>query len=158
MLQLAKAKLDSLRTKVSQVVTTARNNATSRVEQARASIQAAPDFGSLTPEEKSEVQRPFADASTKIQRERLAPVIRQLADRAANEALPRQLQRIAELANAKKPAEMKDASPVQYVSARLIPIVYNKAILETEADLDAYLAALQKAYAAELKNKKRITL
>jgi hypothetical protein len=53
---------------------------------------------------------------------------------------------------------MKEASPVQYVSARLIPIVYNKAILETEADLDAYLAALQKAYAAELKNKKRITL
>jgi Family of unknown function (DUF6079) len=157
-LQLVKAKLDSLRTKVSQVVTIARADASSRVEQARASVQAAPDFGSLTPEEQAEVQQPFTDATTKIQKERLAPVIRQIADRAANEALPRQLQRIAELANARKPAEMKDASPVQYVSARLIPIVYNKAILETEADLEAYLAALRKAFAAELRNKKRITL
>lgn len=156
-LQQAKSKLDSLRTKVSQVVAAARTDAASRVEQARASVQAAPDFGSLTPEEKTEVQRPFADATTKIQKERLAPVIRQIADRAANEALPRQLQRIAELANAKKPAEMKDA-PSEYVSARKIPIVFDKAILETEADLENYLAALKKAYAAELKNKKRITL
>jgi len=53
---------------------------------------------------------------------------------------------------------LKDSAPVQYVSARLIPIVYNKAILETEADLDAYLAALKKAYAEELKKKRRITL
>jgi len=157
-LQLAKAKLDSLRTMVSQVVTAVRNQATSRVAQARASVQAAPDFDSLTPEEKLEVQRPFTDATSKIQKERLAPVIRQLADRAANEALPRQLQRVSELADARKPAEMKDAAPVQYVSARLIPIVYDKAILETEADLDTYLAAVKKAYAEELKKKRRITL
>ena len=157
-LQLAKAKLDSLRTKVSQVVTTARTAAVSRVEQACASVQAAPDFGSLSAVEKSEVQQPFADATAKIQKERLSPVIRQLADRAANEALPRQLQRVSELADAKKPAELKDAAPVQYVSARLIPIVYDKVILETETDLDAYLAAVKKAYAAELKSKKRITL
>jgi len=156
-LQLAKAKLDSLRTKVSHVITSARADASSRVEQARASVKAAPDFGSLAPEEKAEVQRPFADATAKIAKERLAPVIRQIADRAANEVLPRQLQRIAELANAKKPAEMKDA-PSEYVSARKIPIVFDKVILETEADLENYLAALKKAYAAELKNKKRITL
>ena len=53
---------------------------------------------------------------------------------------------------------LKDAQPLQYVSARLIPIVFNKGILESEADLDAYLAALKKAYGSELKNKKHITL
>jgi hypothetical protein len=157
-LQLAKAKLDSLRAKVSAVVTQVRASATSRVAQAKASVSAAPDFSSLTVEEKSGVLQPFADGVAKIQKERLAPVIRQIADRAAQEILPRQLQKVSELADAKKPMELKDSAPVQYVSARMIPIVYNKAILETEADLDAYLDALQKAYAEELKKKRRITL
>jgi hypothetical protein len=157
-LQLAKAKLDSLRTKVSQVVTTARTDAASRVEQARASVRAAPDFSPLTPEEKAEVQRPFDEAISKLQTERLAPVIRQLADRAANESLPAQLQRVAEIANARKPLNLKDAVPVQYVAARLIPIVFDKAILETEEDIEAYMAALKKAYATALREGKRITL
>ena len=157
-LQQAKAKLDSLRGKVAKVVTQVRADATSRVEQSSASVQAAPDFSSLTADEKSGVLQPFTDAVGKIQKERLTPVIRQIADRAAQEILPCQLQKVAAIADAKKPMELKDSAPVQYVSARLIPIVYNKAILETEADLDAYLAALKNAYAEELKKKRRITL
>jgi len=157
-LQQAKVKLEALGKKVERVVATARANATARVQQALASVQTAPDFNSLTPEEKSEVQGPFAETTARIQKERLAPVIRQLADRAANDALPRQLQRVSELAAPKKPAELKDAVPVQYVSARLIPIVYDKAILECETDLEAYLAALKAAYGVELSRNKRITL
>lgn len=91
-------------------------------------------------------------------RARLAPVIRQLADRVANETLPRQLQRVSKLAAASRPAEMKDGPPVQYLSARLIPIVYSKAILESEDDLDAYLVAVKKTCAQELKSKRRIML
>ncbi len=157
-LQQAKAKLDSLRGKVAKVVTQVRADATTRVEQSSASVQAAPDFSSLAADEKAGVLQPFADAVGKIQKERLTPVIRQIADRAAQEILPGQLQKVAAIADAKKPMELKDSSPVQYVSARMIPIVYNKVILETEADLDAYLAALKKAYAEELKKKRRITL
>ena len=75
----------------------------------------------------------------------------------ANEALPRQLQRVSELISARKPDALKDA-PVKYVAGRQIPIVFSKAILESEPDLDAYLAALRTAYAAELKQGKHITL
>lgn len=84
-------------------------------------------------------------------------MIRQLADRAANDALPRQLQRVSELAIARNPSVLKD-EPLQYVAARLIPLVFDKVILETEADLEAYLAALRNAYSAELQRGKRITL
>lgn len=156
-LQQAKGKLEALRGNVSQVVATARAKATSRVEQARTSVQSAPDFGTLTEDEQSAVLRPFTEAIGKIEHEQLAPVIRQLADRAANETLPHQMQQVAQLAAAKKPGEMKDA-PLEYVSARKIPIVFDKVVLETEADLDAYLAALKKAYSNELKQKRRITL
>ena len=98
---------------------------------------------------------PFEEALTQIKRERLAPVLRQIADRASNELLPRQLQLLAELAAARKGGGAKG---VEYVSARLIPITFDKAILESETDLDAYLAAVRKAYAEELKKKRRITL
>src|SRR5581483_624938 len=157
-LQQAKVRLDTLRAKVAVVVKKTRSEASSRIETAKESVEAAPDFGSLAPQEKSEVLRPFVTATEKIQKERLAPVVRQIADRAANESLPQQLHRVSQLAEAKKPAELKDGGAVQYVSARLIPIVYNKAILESETDLEAYLAAVKKAYTEELKKKRRITL
>ncbi len=75
--------------------------------------------------------------------------------------LPRQLQCLAEIAAAKKPLEMKDgtaAKPAQYVAARSIQVLFPKAVIESERDLDDYLAAVKAAYGAELKRNKRITL
>lgn len=157
-LQQAKSKLETLRGNVAAVVTAARTFAITAVDTAWASVLAAPEFGSLSPEEKNEVQRPFTDAKSKIQGEHLAPVIRQIAERTASEVLPRQLQRVSELVTQKKPQELKDGGPKQYVAARLIPIVFDKAILESESDLEGYLNAVRQAYSVELKNRKRITL
>ena len=84
----------------------------------------------------------------------IAALLRQtteVAARASNEMLPCQLQRLAELAAVKKGGGAKG---VEYVSARLIPISFDKAILESEADL----AALRNAYVVELGKNKRITL
>jgi len=161
-LQQAKAKLDSLRGKVTQVVTTARTEAAAQIEQARVHPKGIPEFAELAPEEQAEVLRPFDTALAQAQKERLAPVIRQLADRATNEVLPRQLQRLAELAAARKPLVLKDgaaaAKPAQYVAARSIQVSFSKAIIESEQDLDDYVAAVRAAYGAELKKSKRITL
>ena len=44
------------------------------------------------------------------------------------------------------------------VAARKLKPAWNKPVLESLADLDGYLAALRTAYAAELKQKKRIQL
>ena len=160
-LQLAKVKLDSLRGKVTQAVARARSESSAQIEQARVRPKGMQEFVELTPEEQAEVLRPFDQALVQVQKERLAPVIRQLADRTMNEVLPRQLQRLAQMSVAKRSEVMKDgapAKPVEYVAARSIQVPFSKTVIETEEDLDAYLAALKKAYVEELRANKRITL
>ncbi len=160
-LQQAKVKLDSSRTKVAQVVTTAREQACTQIEQARVRPKGMPEFSGLLPEEQNEILRPFDDALAQVQKERLAPVIRQLADRATNEVLPRQLQRLAEIVTAKEPPKMKDGpkeAPIQYIAARSIQVSFAKPVLETEQDLADYLTAVKAAYSAKLKQNNRITL
>lgn len=161
-LQQAKAKLDTLRAKVGEVVTAARGEAVARLSQARASVEAVRDFAGLAADEKADVIAPFDGALKQVQSERLAPVIRQVADRATRDILPRQLQRVAELAANKQPppkaGEKPKPKPAEYVSANSIPVAFGKAVLESDADLDAYLAALRAAYAAELARNRRITL
>ena len=160
-LQQAKVKLDTLRSKVTHVVTAARAAAAAQIEQARVRSKTTPEFAELTPEEKAEILRPFDTALTQVQKERLAPVIRQFADRTTSEMLPRQLQRLAEIAAAKKPQVLKDgapAKPAEYIAARSIQVPFPKAIIESQQDLDDYLAAFKAAYAAQLKQNKRITL
>jgi hypothetical protein len=96
-----------------------------------------------------------------MQQERLAPVIRQIADRIAGEVLPRQLQGVAEMASTKKGRSKKSGEaekPAQYVAARSITVTMPKSVIESEQDLDEYLASVRKAYLAELKRNKRITL
>lgn len=120
-----------------------------------------PEFVGLTQGEKNDVLRPFEAALAEIAQERLAPVIRQVADRAAGELLPRQLQRVAELAVAKNVRSgMQDggARPAEYVAARSIGVTAPKPVIETEQDLDEYLGAVRAAYLAELRRNRKITL
>ena len=49
-------------------------------------------------------------------------------------------------------------APQSYVAAQRITVKFAKTVIETEADLDAYVAALRAAYATEIKARKRITL
>lgn len=154
-LQHAKTKLDALRARIASMLSAVRDEAAKRVEQALNRLKSDPAFATISAEQQSSLANPFQNALAQIQRERLAPVIRQIADRASAEMLPRQLQTLAELAAAKKGGGAKGA---EYVAARLIPIEFDKAILETEADLEQYLAALRKAYLAKLNKNKRIAL
>jgi hypothetical protein len=160
-LQQSKVKLDGLRTKVAQVVKTARAGAQVVIEQSRDLLKAMPEFSEISPEEQVEIVRPFEVALSEMQQERLAPVIRQIADRIAGEVLPRQLQGVAEMASTKKGRSKKSGEaekPAQYVAARSITVTMPKSVIESEQDLDEYLASVRKAYLAELKRNKRITL
>jgi len=160
-LQQAKAKLDALRTKVSEVIDAARTGAVAKVEQARASVESTPEFAGLAAAEKAAVLAPFETAANQLKSERLAPVIRQVADRAAREILPQQLQKIAAITASKQPpapGTPEKPKPVEYVSASAITVPFGKAVIESAADLDAYVDALKAAYSEELKNNRRITL
>ena len=160
-LQQAKIKLDALRVKVAQVVSEARDQASAQVEQARVRPKGMPEFNELTPEEKADITRPFDKALDQVRKEHLAPVLRQIADRATNDVLPRQLQRLSEIVASKKPMELRDGpreNPVQYIAARSITVAFPKAVIESNQDLDDYVTAVKSAYDTELKRNKRITL
>lgn len=161
-LQQAKTKLENLRAQIATVVKTTREAALATVEQAVASVRAASDFAALPAADQTLVLAPFEKTKGEITSERLAPVIRQQAQRVSQDLLPAQLQRVSELAAARRKESGAPAPsgeiPQGYVAAQRISVPFQKKVLETEADLEAYLDAIRAAYAAEIKARKRITL
>ena len=156
-LQQAKSLLDPLRSKVAAVVESARDDARTRLAQALAGVKTTPDFSSLDDDEKNAILRPICNAIERIDKEPLSPVVRQLAERVQSEILPKQLQAVAALAAGKKKGG-GGGPAAQYVAARSIKVDFGKSVIENPQDLEAYLAALDQAYAAELADNKRITL
>jgi len=161
-LQQAKPKVEVLRAKIAAIVKAAREQATAAIEQASASVRTTTEFSRLSAEQQQTILEPFTTATTSVMAERLVPVIRQIANRASQDLLPAQLQHVSEFvaAQRKKAGEVPPDGdiPLAYVAARRIPVSFAKTVIETEADLDAYLVAVRAAYAAELKARKRITL
>lgn len=156
-LQQAKTKLDALRTKVDLAVETARTEATARIQLLQAKLENHPDTETLGTDERQALLEPFQEAVQQVAQQRLSPMIRQIADRASKDLLPRQLQSLSGMTTKKKPSGVQD-EPYQYVSASSITVDFQKSTLETTDDLDAYLAAIRHAYDAELQKRKRITL
>jgi hypothetical protein len=161
-LQQAKAKLDVLKAGVATVLAEARARAIEAIGQAEAAVRGHHDFGSLSTDEQQAVLAPFAEAKTAANGARLVPVLQQTVNRAAQELMPAQMQRVSELVQVKRPKaegvrEEAPPSPV-YVAAQKIPVSFAKRVLESDADLDGYLAAVRSAYSAELQASKRITL
>lgn len=156
-LQQAKSLLDGLRTQVTSIVEKARQEARAGLEQALAEVESSPDFPALAETEKTAAIQPIRNAMARLDKEPLAPVVRQLAERVRSEVLPRQLQEVSALAAAKKGGG-ENGPKVLYVAARSIKVPFGKGVIESTADLDAYLQAQKTAYAAELAANKRITL
>jgi hypothetical protein len=161
-LQQAKAKLDVFKANVTKVVAAARAQSMAAISGAEGGLRSHPDFAKLSLDEQKEVLAPFATASAAVESERLVPVIRQSVSRVTQELVPAQMQRVSEYANEKrkKDGSVDEGTPPApaYVAAQKIPVSYSKRVLESEADLDAYLAALRACYVTELKAGKRITL
>jgi hypothetical protein len=155
-LQQANAKLASVREAVAKLVTEARKESIGRLTKARESLISSPAFAALDSEKRADLLAPFDAASSRLKTERLAPVVREAAERAATELLPSQLQKASSL-SLRKGGDDEDPAP-EYVTARKIHVPFEKTVLENEADLAAYLDAMRETYSTTLRNNKRITL
>jgi len=155
-LQQANAKLSSVREAVSKLVTEAREEATGRLAKARESFVSSPEFTALDSDKRADLLEPFDAATTRLKTERLAPVVREAAERAATELLPSQLQKASSLI-LREGVDDEDPAP-EYVTVRKIHVPFKKTVLENEEDLAAYLDAIRETYSATLRNNKRITL
>ena len=155
-LQQANAKLTSVREAVTKLVTEAREEATGRLAKARESFVSSPEFTALDSDKRADLLEPFDAATTRLKTERLAPVVREAAERAATELLPSQLQKASNLI-LRDGGDDEDTAP-EYVTARKIHVPFEKTVLENEEDLAAYLDAMRETYSTTLRNNKRITL
>ena len=155
-LQQANAKLTSVREAVTKLVTEAREEATGRLAKARESFVSSPEFTALDSDKRADLLEPFDAATTRLKTERLAPVVREAAERAATELLPNQLQKASNLI-LREGGDDEDPAP-EYVTARKIYVPFEKTVLENEDDLASYLDAMRETYSATLRNNKRITL
>jgi hypothetical protein len=155
-LQQANAKLTSVREAVAKLVTEAREEATGRLAKARESFVSSPEFTALDSDKRADLLEPFDAATTRLKTERLAPVVREAAERAATELLPSQLQKASNLI-LREGGDDEDPTP-EYVTARKIHVPFEKTVLENEEDLAAYLDAMRETYSTTLRNNKRITL
>lgn len=155
-LQQANAKLSSVREAVSKLLTEAREEATGRLAKARESFVSSPEFTALDSDKRADLLEPFDAATTRLKTERLAPVVREAAERAATELLPSQLQKASSLI-LREGGDDEDPAP-EYVTLRKIHVPFKKTVLENEEDLAAYLDAIRETYSATLRNNKRITL
>ena len=155
-LQQANAKLTSVREAVTKLVTEAREEATGRLAKARESFVSSPEFTALDSDKRADLLEPFDAATSRLKTERLAPVVREAAERAATELLPSQLQKASNLI-LRDGGDDEDTAP-EYVTARKIHVPFEKTVLENEEDLAAYLDAMRETYSTTLRNNKRITL
>jgi hypothetical protein len=155
-LQQANAKLSSVREAVAKLVTQAREEAAGRLAKARESLVSSPVFTALDSDKRADLLEPFEAATSRLKTERLAPVVREAAERVATELLPSQLQKASSLI-LREGGDDKDPAP-EYVTARKIHVPFEKTVLENEEDLAAYLDAMRESYSTTLRNNKRITL
>jgi hypothetical protein len=155
-LQQANAKLSTVREAVAKLVDQAREEAEGRLAKARESLVSSPSFTTLDSDKRADLLEPFDAAASRLKKERLAPVIREAAERAATEILPNQLQKASTFTMKEGHDEQMPAP--EYVTARKISVAFEKTVLESEEDLTAYLDALRKAYTTTIRSNKRITL
>ena len=178
-MQQMKAQVETLQEKV-----TARIDA--EIAKARETVAAMKDrlcgmdeFGALSGEQQEQVIRPFSEFAADIECQRLIAVIRDRLRSFEERDYPRQLSQMttwAQLALALKhapepgetaatPDEGVEPGPpskpepcIEYVSGRAVKVLFDKAWLADETDVDRYLESMREALLEEIRKGKRIQI
>ncbi len=137
------------------------------------------EFGALSGEQQEQVIRPFSEFAADIERQRLIAVIRDRLRSFEESDYPRQLSQMTTWAKstlAPKPApesgetaatpdESAEPGPpskpepcIEYVSGRAVKVLFDKAWLADETDVDRYLKTMREALLEEIRKGKRIQI
>lgn len=158
-LQDAKTLKDGLQTEVSLALESGKKDAIGSIKSMAANIETLVGYSELSPEEKKRLFHTSNDILEEIQEANLLAVVRDKLTRYSTDGYQRQLAILNEL-NAKKTEEKGGVSEdaAKYVARRNIKVPFTKPVIESEEDLDEYLAVVRSAYLTELRNNSRITL
>ncbi len=134
------------------------------------------EFGALNNEQQEQVTRPFNECIADIERQRLIAVIRDRLHSFEESDYPRQLSQMtiwAQSALAPKPVHGENTVSdegaktgqtdkpeplIDYVSGRAVKVLFDKAWLADETDVDQYLESMREALLEEIRKGKRIQI
>ena len=147
---------DTLRSQLDDLVTTRRAEAAAAIEQRKAKLVVSDFYNRATPEAQQAVLQTVEHALTRVQDESQVALIQQIGTDFENSAYPALLD---QLANSQQGGGGGGGAPKkQTVSIKTVTVPGATGVLETDTDVDTYLAALRAALVQALKDGKRISL
>ena len=167
----AKTLLDALQVKVNACVRLERTAAGNKVDERWERLASMAEYADLTAVQQAELRRPFDELKRTIERQTLVAVIRDTLRRFDSDDYSKHLAQMAAWsAQARRPAapvvdgqqdytagKRQVGEPrVEYVTQAALTVVFDKAWLADEADVDAYLAELKQTFMAAICEGKRV--
>ncbi|MCC6503799.1 MAG: BREX system P-loop protein BrxC [Deltaproteobacteria bacterium] len=135
------------------------------------------EFSSLNGEQQELITRPFNEFTAAIERQKLIAVIRDTLRRFEESDYQRQLSQMtawaqpepmpepaSEAGGKTSPSDSKQVAParpeprIEYVPSRSVKVLFEKAWLADETDVDRYLESLRQALLEEIRKGKRIQI
>ena len=153
MTQLKQA-TDTLRTQLADIVTARRSEVTTAVGQRKAELTASEFYNKATPAAQQAVLQTIENTITRVQAESQVALIQQIGTDFDNSVYPALLDQLANSQQGGGGGEPKK----QTVSIKTVTVPGASGVLETDTDVDTYLAALRAALVQALKDGKRISL
>lgn len=176
-MQQIKTLLETLDNKVKVQIDTEISKAKDAVLALKDRLCGMGEFSKLTPEQQEKITSPFDDASREIEHQKLIAVIRDTLRRFEDSEYQRLLSQVSSWAQPAlaTPPSKKDASTsdqkqdvettsnkpepsIEYVPSRTVRVVFDKAWLADESDVDRYLESMRKALLEEIRKGKRIQI
>jgi hypothetical protein len=161
-MQEAKAALEEVKNEVMSQLKLERDAASSSVKQAIDKLKSFAEFSKLSTPQQIDILRSFETALTEIAQERFIGNIRTKANYTTTDLYQKQLEWMSQLANPQKPALPGSTEPpkphIVFVRRDSVKINFSKPALETQQDVEDYVAVLKEQYLKIIEENKRISL
>lgn len=162
--------LSSLKGKLESLVSNARNNAADTLRSMQSRMRAMDEYKKLPDVRQADLDQPYQELVADLERQTLIAVIKDRLRYFEEQGYQKLLAKMVEMATSKPVGQGEDTKPdtkypagdnppkPEYVQARQIRAVYDKAWLADEADVDLYLKSMREALLNEISKGKRIQI
>jgi hypothetical protein len=166
-IQQTKTQLETLKERLDDQVRQRRAQAIQTLDAMRTRMQSMDEYQTLPDIRQTDLDKPYQDLIDHIGQQQLIAVINDRLRYFEEQGYQKILARMVELATPKpRPAEVPDkdlkqevAEPrIRYIPARQIQVVYDKAWLADESDVDRYLESMREALLEAIRAGKRIQI
>ena len=170
-MQQVKTQLESLQHNVTSQIEVEIAKAKESVNVLKDRLSGMAEFGALNGEQQAQITRPFDEFSSAIERKTLIAVIREDRRRFEENEYRQQLSQLtawtqvapihealSDTGSSDTQEKVKEPPPPEYVSSSEVIVLFEKAWLADEADVDRYLQSLRDALLEEIRKGKRIQI